>query len=575
MKIANFKIGVRVGCGFGMVILLLMIVVAISLARMHAMERRVDNILDDLFKQVLLANELKYNVALIHQGVRNAVIDGDTSGVKRESEMIDSIRRKNSELLKQIEATITTDQARDLLRRTTEANAKDIASQDDVIKLITDFNIAEARRVLRTKAAKTESEYVKNLSEMAEIQSTNMKAEATLGKGEFASARNMLLGMTAIAIGLALCVAWSVVASVTRPLNEAIGVARRVAGGDLTTRVEIRSRDEMGSLMQALKGMNDGLVRIVGEVRAGTSTIAAASRKISLENADLAARTEHEASSLEETAASMEELTVTVRQNADYARQANELAVAASEVAINGGGVVSQVVDTMEGINQSAKKIVDIIGVIDGIAFQTNILALNAAVEAARAGEQGRGFAVVASEVRNLAHRSSSAAREIKSLINDSVEKADAGARQVDRAGKAMRQVVESVQRVTDIMGKIASANREQTAGIEQINQAITDMDLTTQKNAAMVENAAAAAQALREQADTLEQAISIFKLDPEDAAGVVIPMTGRHQSPASTVPDFMARTNESPRIRIMHKNVIAMSGPVVRPGIGPDWEQC
>ncbi|MEO8599261.1 MAG: methyl-accepting chemotaxis protein, partial [bacterium] len=303
------------------------------------------------------------------------------------------------------------------------------------------------------------------------------------------------------------------VRAISRPLEAAVKIARGVAAGDLTQQINVRSTDETGQLMQALKDMNDSLVQIAGDVRIGTDTIATASGQIAAGNMDLSSRTEQQASSLQETASSMEELTSTVQQNADNARQANQLAASASESATKGGAVVAQVVDTMASINDSSRKIVDIIGVIDGIAFQTNILALNAAVEAARAGEQGRGFAVVATEVRSLAHRSASAAKEIKTLIGDSVEKVDQGARLVDQAGVTMTEIIDSVKRVTDIMGEISSASQEQTSGIEQINQAISQMDQVTQQNAALVEEAAAAAASLEDQAGHLSQVVGIFKL--------------------------------------------------------------
>jgi methyl-accepting chemotaxis protein len=301
---------------------------------------------------------------------------------------------------------------------------------------------------------------------------------------------------------------------VTQPLESGVRVALGIAAGDLTQKITVGSTNEIGQLQQALKDMNDSLVRVVGQVRDGTDTIFNASSDIANGNSDLSSRTELQASSLEKTASSLEELTSTVKQNADNARQANQLAMSASEVAVKGGTVVSHVVDTMESINASSKKIVDIIGVIDGIAFQTNILALNAAVEAARAGEQGRGFAVVASEVRSLAQRSAAAAKEIKTLIGDSVEKVGAGSNQVHQAGATMKEIVESIKHVTDIMGEIAAASAEQTAGIEQVNDAIAEMDDVTQQNAALVEEAAAAAQSLQDQAGHLEQVVSIFKLD-------------------------------------------------------------
>jgi methyl-accepting chemotaxis protein len=304
--------------------------------------------------------------------------------------------------------------------------------------------------------------------------------------------------------------------SIIRPLNNAIEIARHVADGDLTSRIEVRSRDETGQLMQALKDMNTSLGDIVGEVRITTDSITTAAQQIAAGNGDLSQRTEQQASSLEETASSMEELTSTVKQNAENAKQANQLAANASDIAVKGGLAVGEVVQTMASISTSSKKIVDIISVIEGIAFQTNILALNAAVEAARAGEQGRGFAVVATEVRNLAQRSAAAAKEITTLISDSVDKVEIGSKQVDLAGTTMSEIVTAVKRVTDIMAEITAASNEQSAGIEQVNQAIIQMDEVTQQNAALVEQAAAAAEAMQEQAGTLMEAVSIFKLENE-----------------------------------------------------------
>mgnify|MGYP001584277114 CR=1 FL=1 len=306
---------------------------------------------------------------------------------------------------------------------------------------------------------------------------------------------------------------------VTRPLESGVGVARGIAAGDLTQKIEVNSHNEMGLLQQALKEMNESLVRIVSQVRNGTDTIFNASRGIAEGNADLSARTELQAGALEKTASSMQELTDAVSQNADNARKANQLALSASEVAVKGGAVVSQVVNTMESINASSKKIADIISVIDGIAFQTNILALNAAVEAARAGEQGRGFAVVAGEVRSLAKRSADAAKEIKVLIDDSVEKVGEGSSQVHRAGATMNDIVASIKHVTDIMGEIAAASAEQTKGIGRVNDAIGEMESVTHKNAALVEEATSAAQALQDQAGHLEQVVSIFHLGGASAA--------------------------------------------------------
>lgn len=319
--------------------------------------------------------------------------------------------------------------------------------------------------------------------------------------------------------------------SISRPIKRAIEIAKTIAEGDLRSQIEVVGNDEVIELLLALKEMNSSLQHIVAEIRTSADTIATGSSQISSGNLDLSSRTEQQASSLEETASSMEELTSTVKQNSDNAHQANQLALSSSEIAIKGGVVVSQVIDTMSSIDTSSKKIVDIIGVIDGIAFQTNILALNAAVEAARAGEQGRGFAVVATEVRNLAQRSAAAAKEIKALINDSVEKVDIGTKLVGQAGSTMQDIVNSIKSVTDIMGEITAASQEQTSGIEQINQAITQMDEVTQQNAALVEEAAAAAGSLEDQAKNLVQVVSVFTT-PVMVAAIMSP-TNISRTPA------------------------------------------
>ncbi|HWZ47270.1 MAG TPA: methyl-accepting chemotaxis protein [Herbaspirillum sp.] len=357
-----------------------------------------------------------------------------------------------------------------------------------------------------------------------------IQLQLDVSKGEYEAAQSRYkLMLQACIIGVTLSVLLSIligtwlVRAITRPLNRAVEIAKAVAAGDLTQDIVAVSRDETGALTSALKEMNDNLKRIVGEVRVGTDTIATASAQIASGNLDLSSRTEEQASSLEQTAAAMEEITSTVKQNADNARQANLLAVTASGIATDGGTAVNQVVATMTSINESSRRIVDIISVIDGIAFQTNILALNAAVEAARAGEQGRGFAVVASEVRSLAQRSAAAAKEIKELIGDSVDKVGAGSKLVEQAGNTMSEIVASVKRVTDVVAEISAAGQEQSAGIDQVNLAITQMDEVTQQNAALVEEAAAAAASLQDQAASLAQLVSVFKLG--DATHSSVPL--------------------------------------------------
>ena len=332
-----------------------------------------------------------------------------------------------------------------------------------------------------------------------------------------ARSANVAIGsvvLIVILLGIGLLIA----RSVARPITHAVRIAETIAGGGLMSHIPVDTDNESGKLMQALKSMNDSLAQIVGNMRGSTGAIATASRQMAADNLDLSSRTEEQASSLEQTAASMEQLTARVKQNSENARQASDLAMSASNVAAKGGSVVSQVVETMDSINGSSRQIADIIGVIDGIAFQTNILALNAAVEAARAGEQGRGFAVVATEVRNLAQRSAQAAKEIKTLISDSVDKVEKGSAQVAQAGRTMEEIVDSIRRVTDIMTEITSAVQEQTAGIEQINQAVAQMDQVTQRNASLVEEAAWASASLQEQASGLAEMVGVFRLPNKDA---------------------------------------------------------
>ncbi|NVD69449.1 MCP four helix bundle domain-containing protein [Duganella sp. BJB1802] len=387
----------------------------------------------------------------------------------------------------------------------------------------------EARAVASANSAKLLGELTATVNKLVKLNSDGGEAASAAASATFSSARwtAIVLLVLNIVIGMALAV-W-VARIVATPLQEAVALARDVAGGDLTRTIAVSSACETGQLMQALQDMTGNLQQLVSQVRSGTDTIATASSEIASGNQDLSARTEEQASSLEETASSMEELTSTVKQNADNARQANQLAQSASGIAVKGGDVVGQVVGTMASINESSRKIVDIIAVIDGIAFQTNILALNAAVEAARAGEQGRGFAVVASEVRNLAQRSAAAAKDIKQLIGDSVEKVETGSQLVDQAGQTMAEIVASITRVTDIMAEITSASVEQSHGIEQVNTAIVQMDQVTQQNAALVEQAAAAAESMQDQAGKLSEVVSVFKL-LETSAPAVRPAPRRKQ---------------------------------------------
>jgi methyl-accepting chemotaxis protein len=381
----------------------------------------------------------------------------------------------------------------------------DMALKKETASAITKMN--DECRPLLAQLIKTSTEY----NDFTAINAVHLIEVAA---ADYGVQRNILLAGCLMVVMVAVVAGVLITQSITRPINAAVQVAESVADGDLTSSIPVKSQDEIGRLLTAMSNMQDGLVRVVSSVREGSQSVALASSEIAQGNHDLSARTEQQASALEQTAASMEELSSTVKQNADNARQANKLAMNASTVAARGGEVVGQVVETMKGINESSKKISDIISVIDGIAFQTNILALNAAVEAARAGEQGRGFAVVASEVRSLAGRSAEAAKEIKSLINTSVQRVEQGTLQVNDAGTTMEEVVTSIRRVTDIMGEISAASEEQASGVAQVGEAITHMDQATQQNAALVEEMAAAASSLKSQANELVQVVAAFKVD-------------------------------------------------------------
>ncbi|MEJ7688537.1 MAG: methyl-accepting chemotaxis protein [Variovorax sp.] len=514
----NLNIGTRLGIGFALVLALLASIAAIGVLRLQAVGHATQDLTQrSLSKERLAANWLQ-NTS--NNSVRTFAL------VKSNDPEVQDYLQKNmtrtsaliSDTQKQLEAMLETPEELALSADIKAKRGQYIALRNAIIKLKADGNEAEAAQVTSGKLVPMLDIYDGSIRAMLTHQQAEIDKTAAGIDALYRSGRALVIALSVMALALGSALAWWLTRGITRPLGQALGLAQTVASGDLTHQVTVTSRDEVGQLLQALNDMNASLARVVGEVRSGTDTIATASGQIAAGNHDLSSRTEEQASSLQQTAASMEELTSTVKQNADNARQANQLAVSASEVAVRGGSVVNQVVDTMGSINASSRKIVDIIGVIDGIAFQTNILALNAAVEAARAGEQGRGFAVVASEVRNLAQRSAAAAKEIKTLIGDSVDKVEEGSKQVAEAGKTMNEIVDSVRRVTDIMGEITAASQEQTSGIEQINHAITQMDQVTQQNAALVEEASAAAQSMQEQAGNLVGAVSVFKLETATA---------------------------------------------------------
>jgi methyl-accepting chemotaxis protein len=516
----QMKVGTRLIAGFLTLSILGAVVAAIGIYNMSQMNARTDRLYTRELLGISYVKEANINLVVIGRALRNVLL---ASSDKDRDAAIASIAQARTGLhanLDKARGLFFSEQGKRNFAEVDRGMQEYEALVEEVTRRALSDGLQQERRavdyLLLTVAPKA-NELDNRMSSLTRIKERNAEEAAQDAAALYESSRAMMLmlvlGSVVFGVGLGVVITRSLTRQLGGEPAYASDIASRIAAGDLSVDVALRQGDR-SSLLFAMKSMRDSLAQIVGEVRNGTDAIASASRQIASGNLDLSSRTEEQASSLEETASSMEELTSTVQQNADNARQANGLATSASEVAGRGGAVVAQVVDTMASINDSSKKIVDIIAVIDGIAFQTNILALNAAVEAARAGEQGRGFAVVASEVRTLAQRSASAAKEIKLLIDDSVEKVDAGAKLVNRAGATMDEIVDSVRRVTGIMGEISSASLEQTEGIEQINMAISQMDQVTQQNASLVEEAAAAAESLQDQAGKLAELVSVFKLD-------------------------------------------------------------
>jgi methyl-accepting chemotaxis protein len=515
MKISDLSIGRRLSLGFAIILAILILNTGLGIYRLQGVAESTRSMMAlPLAKERLISDWYR----MVYAGIRRTTAvarSADPSLATFFAEEAKTATAFSQGLIKQIEE-LSTEQDKALMAELVETRKVYVGSRDGLMKAKAAGDAAEATRLLEQVYLPSAKVYEGMLQRILDHQRKEIDAAAVRIEAVADDSRNLLALMALLVVAFGVAFAWWLTAGITRPINEAVALAERVAEGDLAGQGHGDagySKDEPGKLLYALHRMSSGLVRIVSDVRSGTDTIATASSQIAAGNLDLSSRTEQQAGSLEETASSMEQLTSTVKQNAENARQANQLAADASAVAQRGGAEVSDVVQTMASIDQSSKKIVDIIGVIDGIAFQTNILALNAAVEAARAGEQGRGFAVVASEVRSLAQRSASAAKEIKALIDDSVGKVAAGTRLVGQAGNTMEQVVVSIQRVTAIMAEISNASSEQTTGIEQINMSIAQMDHVTQQNAALVEQAAAAADAMQEQAARLADAVSIFKL--------------------------------------------------------------
>jgi len=531
MNLANMKVGVRLGLGFALVLVLLVMVTVVGILRMAQIQNRLDHVVNVNNVVTRLVVDMRNNVSERVTSLRTLTLMTDPADMEPELNRFKEQTAKYDALQGKLAAKFSeeaTAEEKSLLNQVKEAEGAAMPAIAKASALYLANNAMDATRVMVKEIRPAQKKWLDALDQLGKLEDKlNAQTQAD-AQAAFASARNFMLVLLALAVAMGIVAATVITRGLLKQLGGEPGYTAKIAGsiaeGDLSIAIDTKSSDR-GSLLTEMKQMRNSLVDIVSQVRRGTHTITTASREIAAGNTDLSSRTELQASSLEKTASAMEELTSTVKQNADNAREANHLAATASDVARKGGEVVSQVVGTMGEINSSASKIADIIGVIDGIAFQTNILALNAAVEAARAGEQGRGFAVVASEVRNLAQRSAAAAKEIKQLIGDSVEKIGRGSKLVGQAGETMDEVVASVKRVTDIMSDIASASAEQSAGIEQVNLSIIEMDGMTQQNAALVEQAAAAFQSLQDQAAELQRVVSIFKLaEGEESAPAPAP---------------------------------------------------
>lgn len=536
----NLKISTRLSATFALLVAALLVVAGVAAMQLSSMHKSQLRITENILVSVQLINRLNTDLAKARLLELRHVFNESVSYKENIELEMTKLQAEMDEIKKEYVPLINSEQERKEYEELLTERKEYVQLMQTLFAVSRTGDIDKARELLGGRSLELFNTSSKTLSEIIVIKNQQSAAEVATAARVYNTSLIVLAVSGVLAVLIAIAAAVWIIRSIQGPLRRAVDVADRVSEGDLTAHIQVHSKDELGMLLASLQRMQLSLVQTVQTVRSGAEGVASASSQIAMGNTDLSSRTEEQASALEQTAASMEELGSTVRQNADNARQANQLALSASTVAMQGGEVVGQVVDTMRGINESSRKISDIIGVIDSIAFQTNILALNAAVEAARAGEQGRGFAVVAGEVRNLAQRSAEAAKEIKGLISDSVERVELGSQLVDKAGSTMTEVVSSIRRVTDIVGEISAASSEQSQGVAQVGEAVTQMDQTTQQNAALVEESAAAADSLRRQAQDLVDAVSVFRLS-----------TGAAAAPTTRIVETIAR----PTGQVMRKS--------------------
>ncbi|MBP6025937.1 MAG: HAMP domain-containing protein [Piscinibacter sp.] len=563
MNLNNLKIGQRLALGFGALLALMALMFGAAFMQLVSNADSGKAAEEYDHRATAVAQWTAHTELNITRTLAIAKATGMPQVEAHFGPLMKETSAKISEIQKELETTITSEKGKALMAEVGEKRKVYIDLHKELMALVKNADPLAAESLLNAKVLPAAQSYLGAMNDVLKHENELAAKQAQEVADGLARGKIILGTLLVAALALGGLMAWTIARSVAAPVKDAVRAAETIASGDLTQRIDSARRDELGDLLRSVGRMQESLRTLVGQVRSSTDNIGTASAEIASGNQDLSARTEQTASNLQQTASSMEQLTGTVKQSADSARQANQLAASAAEVAQRGGSVVSQVVSTMDEINASSRKISDIIGTIDGIAFQTNILALNAAVEAARAGEQGRGFAVVAGEVRTLAQRSAEAAREIKALIGASVEKVDTGSKLVADAGSTMGEIVASVQRVTDIIGEITAAASEQSDGIGQVNTAVTQLDQMTQQNAALVEQSAAAAESLKDQAQRLAQVVASFRLAPSSEPTLAAPVALRVEPVVATSAAPVARAEAKPEAKPEPKAVpVAVKKP-------------